>query len=78
LLVILVNLGLFATGVLSHLGPNKEMLHRAFEHVKAVEYPIDIFRANMLLRSSLRIVRRFLAPFGLPTIFQPWKTMIVQ
>jgi hypothetical protein len=68
---------MFATGVLSHLGPNKEMLHRAFEHVKAVEYPIDIFRANMLLRlfeDRAAIFGAFWSSHDIPAR----KTMIVQ
>jgi hypothetical protein len=34
----------------SHLGPNKKMPHRRFEHVQAIEHLIDVFRANVLLR----------------------------
>ena len=32
------------------MGPYKKMPHRRFEHVQAIKHPIDVFRANVLLR----------------------------
>jgi hypothetical protein len=50
LLVILVNVFFFSAGVLSHLGPNEEMLHRRLYYVKAIEHLMDMPRPDVLLR----------------------------
>ena len=35
--------------MLAHLRPNVEMPHRALKHVQAIQYLIDVFRADVLL-----------------------------
>ena len=51
-LVILVHFLCPTASIFPHLCPQKEMLHRRFDHVEAIEHLIDIFRANVLLRAQ--------------------------
>ena len=54
LLVILINIFLFAARVLSHLRSQKEMPHCAFDDVQTVEYRICVFLTDIRLRFALR------------------------